>query len=266
MNAFEMIKRERMGVLINKIEQESCRKSFSSAEPFHNIAIDGMFHDDIIDELSSSFPDPSQKKWWVYNNALEKKLAFNDLTQLPGCFSKFFEFMNSPVFVTFLEKLTGLKGLVPDPSLNGGGLHQILPGGKLDVHEDYNIHRDLKAFRKVNAILYLNKEWDESYGGYLEFWNKEMTKCVQKFLPLANRLVIFRTDQTSNHGHPVPLASPDGTNRKSLATYYYLPTPEVATTPYKSTQFKRSPGLDEDPSVDELRKKRSQGRVEDKTT
>lgn len=262
----DYIKKDKLNYFLDEKTIYENHNKFIKSTPFNNIVIDNMFYDHIIDHISSLFPSPLEKKWWVYDNPLEKKLAFNKLSELDTTFSDFFEFMNSNFFINFLEKLTGLNGLIPDRNLNGGGLHQIVNGGKLDIHEDYNIHKDLKAFRKVNAILYLNKNWKESYGGHLEMWDKNMTKCEEKILPIANRLVVFRTDQTSNHGHPHPLTCPEDESRKSLAIYYYLRTDDVEKTPYKSTIFKKLPNVIEDPEIDELRKKRSLGRIENKTT
>lgn len=96
----------------------------------------------------------------MYDNALERKYAFNDLTQLDNEFSAFFAEVNSPEFVAQLGRVAGLDRLVPDNALQGGGLHQIVRGGKLDVHEDFNVHHELKAFRKLNLIVYLNEGWD----------------------------------------------------------------------------------------------------------
>ncbi len=241
------------------------KQLFVGAKPFDHVVIDDLFIPEVLEELASKFPDPKEFKWWVYSNPLEKKLAFNDLTQLDPCFKSYFDFMNGD-FLEFLKKMTGLEDLIPDPGLNGGGLHQIMPGGKLDVHEDYNIHRGLKAFRKLNAIVYLNKDWKDEYEGHLQIYDADMTKLEKTIAPIFNRLVIFRTDQGSNHGHPTPLACPEGMSRKSLATYYYTPCEDITAVPYRSTVFKKLPGAVEDPELEEFRRVRSQGRVENKTT
>jgi hypothetical protein len=70
-------------------------------------------------------------------------------------------------------------------------------------------------------LIYLNKDWQEEYGGYLELWNTEMTECGQRILPIFNRCVIFNTTDFSYHGHPDPLNCLEGQTRKSLALYYY---------------------------------------------
>lgn len=240
---------------------DSLHKSFVNAEPFHNVVIDDAFDVSFIKNMNENFPSKDEKKWWVYNNVLEKKLAYNNIKDLHPSFSNYFDYVNSNEFLKVLEKISGLQNLIADPGLNGGGLHQILNGGKLDIHEDFNIHKELNAFRKVNAILYLNENWKEEYGGHLELWNKDMTECVHKISPKFNRLVVFRTDMTSNHGHPYPLTCPDNISRKSLATYYYIKK-DIEDASYTSTKYKKLPHVIEDESVNELRVRRSKGRIE----
>jgi len=148
----------------------------------------------------------------------------------------------------FLETLTGIKGIVPDPYFVGGGLHQIKPGGKLGVHADFNHHEKLNLDRRINVLIYLNKDWKEEYGGHFELWNKEMTAAEQKILPLFNRCAIFSTTSTSFHGHPTPLSCPPDRTRKSIATYYYSngrPAEEVGES--HSTLFKARPGEADQP-------------------
>lgn len=242
--------------------------SFKSGYPFPHVVVDNLLDPDALRGLASKYPSVEEKKWWQYDNALERKFAFNDLSQLDPAFREYFDEANSPEVVAQLGRLCGLENLVPDHMLNGGGLHQIKPGGKLDVHEDYNIHRPMKAYRKLNMITYVNEGWQESYGGCLELWDKAMTKCEKEVLPIFNRTVIFRTDLKSNHGHPAPLACPEGMTRKSLATYFYVPMTDAEwdAHEYTSTQFKKRPEDPNDPELDELRARRNKGRVADKTT
>ena len=48
---------------------------------------------------------------------------------------------------------------------------------------------------------------------------------VKAVSPLANRLLIFETHDFTYHGHPNPLACPEGNSRKSLIFYYYTAEP-----------------------------------------
>ena len=143
-------------------------------------------------------------------------------------------YLYSYPFVSFLESLTNIKNLVPDPSLFGGGLHAILSGGFLKVHTDFNWHPNLKLWRRVNVFIYLNEDWEDNYGGALELWNGNLTHCFHRIMPLANRLVIFSSSGNSYHGHPRPLNTPNHVMRKSIAMYFYSVEPPPGESPSSS--------------------------------
>ena len=140
---------------------------------------------------------------------------------MPEHVTNLLNFLNSKEVLTYLEELTGIPDLIADPGLYGGGVHRILSGGKLSVHADYNFHPVTKLHRRVNLLLYLNKDWKEEWGGDLQLWNKDMSMCVKKILPIFNRAVIFNITSDAYHGHPGPLKSPEGIDRLSFALYYF---------------------------------------------
>ncbi len=88
-------------------------------------------------------------------------------------------------------------------------------------HADFNVHPKLKLDRRLNMLIYLNKDWREDYGGHLELWNRGGKECRKRILPIFNRTVVFSTTDTSFHGHPLPLTAPPGITRKSVSLYYY---------------------------------------------
>lgn len=216
--------------------------SFQSASPFPHIIIDDFLPEQLIGRLIADFPSPESEVWYRYNSARQVKLALEDEERVPDVHRSVLRELNGQAFVSFLEKLTGIEGLVPDPHLRGGGLHQISPGGLLKVHADFNIHPRLQLARRLNALLYLNKDWQDSYGGALELWDPEMKHAVQKVWPRANRLVVFATTDTSFHGHPDALQCPEGMTRKSMAWYYYTAVPQAAAPDPRTTLFKERPG------------------------
>lgn len=253
-----------MNKILNHLDTDALNREFVSAVPFHHVIIDNFLEEGLANRLRESFPAPGQKEWWKYDNPLEKKLAFNNLKELPECFTEFFSYINGDSFIKILEKISGVEGIVSDAGLNGGGLHLIPTGGKLDVHQDFNIHKGLGMLRKLNLICYLNDPWEEEWGGHLEIWDKDMEILHKRVSPVFNRAVIFRTDMDSNHGHPHPLKCPDDVCRISLATYYYTRHPNIESVPYKSTSYKKLPG--DDDGLDELREQRKLGRLENMTT
>jgi hypothetical protein len=219
------------------------REAYKTAQPFAHIVLDGLLPDHVLEPVLTEFPGPELPEWHKFNNPREKKLACQDENQMGPHTRHLISQLNSATFLNFIEVMTGIEGLVPDPYLHGGGLHQIMRGGHLNIHADFNWHRKMKLERRLNLLLYLNKEWNEEYGGHLELWDKSMKKCEKKILPVFNRCVIFNTTDTAYHGHPEPLTCPENRSRKSLALYYYTSrSAAMESSEMHPTMFQARPG------------------------
>jgi Rps23 Pro-64 3,4-dihydroxylase Tpa1-like proline 4-hydroxylase len=222
---------------------EAQHDRFGAARPFPHIVVDGFLPERVVDRVVEEFPEPDDVPWKRFDRSTSKKLA-SEGDALFGEFTRhLLAQFNSAVFLRFLEDLTGIKGLIGDPYFEGGGLHQIERGGFLKVHADFNWHDKLRLDRRLNGILYLNRDWEESYGGALELWNRDMTHAVERLLPVFNRFVVFATTDFAYHGHPEPLTCPPGRTRRSLALYYYTngrPADEVSSA--HSTLYQVRPG------------------------
>lgn len=219
------------------------RRAHESAAPFPHTVIDDFLPPALLERVLGEFPSPRTEGWERYDDPLQKKLGSRDEEKIGATTRMLLHELNSAPFIQFLEELTGIEGLVPDPWYEGGGLHQIERGGMLKVHVDFNKHTLLKLDRRINVLLYLNKDWDESWGGHLELWDLEMKEAKKRIAPLFNRMVVFNTTDFANHGHPDPLQCPDSRQRRSLALYYYSngrPAHEVAAS--HTTIFRRRPG------------------------
>ncbi len=163
---------------------------------------------------------------------------------LPEAHAVFFGLTAEDRFLRLMTEITGINSLIADPDLVGGGLHQSLPGAFLDVHVDYNVHPKWKWHRRLNLLLYLNRDWRPEYKGNLELWDMERNTCVAEIEPLFNRAVLFETSKVSYHGHPQPLACPPGMTRKSLAVYYFSEAREDGSSePESNTQYRNTTGL-----------------------
>ena len=225
---------------------EKSHAAYQSAEPFPHIVIDNFLPEALLDEILNEFPQAQDIEWQKFDASSEKKLASKSELQMGEKTRSLLYQLNSSTFITFLERLTSVDGLVPDPHFMGGGLHQIEPGGFLKMHVDFNRYDRLRLDRRLNLLLYLNKDWEEAYGGHLELWDKEVTQCSKKILPIFNRCVVFTTTDFSYHGHPEPLTCPPDRSRKSLALYYYSngrPASEIRQGDSgHSTLFRARPG------------------------
>lgn len=217
---------------------------YAAADPFPHAVIDDFFPPAVLEAVLDEFPAPDAIAWKRFESGRERKLANYDEALMGLTTRTLIHELNSARFLRWLTQLTGVENLIPDPYLEGGGHHQILPGGKLGVHADFNKHRVLGLERRLNVLVYLNQDWSEEFGGHLELWDQEMVACRRRVLPVFNRLVVFTTTSTTFHGHPDPLTCPEGRSRKSLALYYYtVGTPELALGEGRQpTWFRERPG------------------------
>ncbi len=237
---------------LEALATESAEK-YKNAKPFPHICFDDFLPLDAAEAALKVFPEPKTLTWTEFNEETQRKLAFNEVEKLPAALRDVLYFLNCRPMLKFLEILTGIKAVIPDPYYAGGGLHQIRRGGNLEVHADFNFHPKLKLDRRINVLIYMNKDWKEEYGGHFELWNKEMTAAEQKILPVFNRCAIFSTTSTSYHGHPTPLACPPERTRKSIATYYYsVGRPEEELNDAHSTLFQQRPGVRHHVSVRDI--------------
>ena len=175
----------------------------------------------LLKDVVAEFEVMDRTPWHHTERATERKYSTEDFQRFGPTTRSVMNQLNAAPFMAFLEKLTGIPGLIPDPHLRGGGLHEIRRGGALGVHADFNFYKRLNLFRRLNLLIYLNEDWAEEWGGHLELWDRTGKRCVQRIAPMFNRAVIFDTSNFSYHGHPQPLECPPDRSRKSLALYYY---------------------------------------------
>lgn len=205
---------------LEKVIADGATEAYANAHPFPHGVYDNLFDEELLTKVIEEFEE-GDKQWKEFATAYEKKLQMNKDVNLQPITRALVHNLNSEPFLNFLEKLTGIEGLVPDPYLEGGGLHKIPRGGKLGIHVDFNKHKKMGVYRRINVLIYLNKDWLEEYGGHFELWDGAQGQCHQKILPIFNRMAIFSTTADSFHGHPHPLNCPEDRNRISLALYYY---------------------------------------------
>ena len=203
---------------------------YKMAKPFPYIVIDDFLPDFLLQscirELKKHDEWYSNQEKWVDEFQINKFYYPTDTTDMNDFSSKLpitnmiTEYMNSELFINFLENLTGFEKLYRDPIMLGGGVHKITKGGSLSVHIDYNNHPGRKWKRNLNLLLYLNENWESEWGGNLELWDKGLNNKEVEIEPIFNRAVIFSIEDAP-HGHPTPLNTPEDIARYSLALYYF---------------------------------------------
>jgi hypothetical protein len=221
-------------------ELDRLHAQYMSAPPYPHVVLDNFLEPGAVKAAIEEFPPLDPGQWTNYLHTNERKFSHTDPDTWGPTLREILTQLNSPPFVEFVSKLIGVDNLIPDPSLEGGGLHQSTTGGFLNVHADFTVHPHQRKWqRRANILLYLNEGWKPEYGGDLELWSADMKQCVEKVAPIANRALIFTTDPTSFHGHPEPMPCPQGVARRSMALYYF----SVEDDPFvRSTEYRARPG------------------------
>jgi hypothetical protein len=200
------------------VNLRSRKVEYANAKPFPYTIIDGFLDPDWLDAVLAEWPD----KAMMYNktSCTSIKSSLSSYDQMGPATQTVMDKLNSPWFLRELEALTGFEGLIADPALHGGGLHHIGKGGFLNVHVDFNWHQKLEAVRRINLLLYLNRNTERMKNGGLMLYDQSKAPVVT-IEPRFNRCVIFNTSEESWHGHPLPLDCAENVARRSLALYYY---------------------------------------------
>jgi hypothetical protein len=198
-------------------------EQYQAGKPYPHIVIDNFMPPGVLDACLAEFPSKMDSLSQKYDTEQERKMSYHPDTLPPNLRHLFYAF-NSRPFIRVIENITSIKGLIPDPYFAGAGFHELRQGGHLSIHADFNHHKPMNLERRVNVLIYLNKNWEDKFGGQLELWENDMSRCVHSIVPLFNRCVVFNTTSGSNHGNPQPINHPEGVSRKSIALYYYTST------------------------------------------
>jgi hypothetical protein len=202
---------------------------FRSRKPYGYAAVDGLFDAATVlrvaREVEANLARYPQEQN-IY--ASHRKHRLSALDEMPEHARAFVAALNAPPFLRVLSDITGIENLQPDPELRGGGIHAIGRGGYLKLHTDFNWHRGLSMYRRLNLLVYLNEEWQDAWNGNIELWSADARERIFSLSPRLGHALLFETNDISYHGHPDPLECPEGVFRKSIALYYYTPTRPAA--------------------------------------
>ncbi len=211
------------------------RDAFQHAKPFRHVMIDNFLDATAAEALLADFPRFDERKAINEHGTVGRKAVIESVSGLSPFYGEFHAYIGSPGFLSAMSELTGIPDLIADETLFGGGTHENLEGQGLDMHVDFNFDERRMLHRRVNLLIYLNKEWDASWGGAIDLhsnpWYPEADD-VRSFLPLFNRAVIFETNEYSWHGFK-RIELPAGRkhlSRKSFSIYLYTkdrPSEEV---------------------------------------
>lgn len=213
--------------IIRDLDKQSLRAQVLESQPFPNFCIDGFLDEGFADKVYGEFPSFDQaaamgKQFSAVNE--RKKVQVTEVSKFPESVKLLHEALASAEWLETVSFALGIPKLMADPELKGGGMHVTGAAGRLDVHIDFNYVKERQLYRRANVLVFLNRQWEESWGGYLELWDKEVKRCHRSFAPVFNRCVVFETSEISYHG-VTAVKCPADASRKSFAAYYYTREP-----------------------------------------
>ena len=223
---------------------ERLRAEFLSAQPFRHVVIEDFLTESACRRAIEDFPAFEAKHAVNEYGEAGGKAVRERLVELGPTYAKLDALFRSSDFLRWVGRVSDIDELLFDPDYVGGGTHENIDHQELDAHVDFNFHPRTRLHRRLNLILFLNREWGEDWGGQLQLhrnpWLPPEEDYIRSVTPLANRCVLFETTETSWHGFP-PIRIPDekkGVTRRSVAVYYYTRTrPSEQTGPEHSTYY-----------------------------
>src|SRR6185437_15538218 len=163
--------------MLRPLEREQLRKEFTSARPFPFVKIENLLEPAIAEQVAASYPSFEQAlgQGRTFKTVNErKKIQITKAELFPEPVARLNKALASPQFLSDLSYITGIPNLLADEALEGGGMHITGPGGRLDVHIDFNYMEERKLHRRLNLLLYLNPRWEPKWGGEIQLWDLDV--------------------------------------------------------------------------------------------
>ena len=226
---------------------DTWRQEFTGAQPFRHICVDNFLEERFAERLLAEFPSFDRKLSINEGGAQSLKSVNTKLREISPAYEELYGFISSKPFLEFMSRLSGIPDLLLDPKMFGGGTHENRHGQELDPHIDFNYAEDHGLHRRLNLIVYLNKDWKTEWGGAIEIHSNPREPDVNQiraFDPLFNRAVMFETNEISWHGFPRIQLPEAGRHRsrKSISIYLYTKDrPEGEIAPSHGTFYVQRP-------------------------
>ncbi len=223
------------------------RETFLTAHPFKHVMIEDFFEPAFAEQLLAEFPSFDKELSINESGHTSGKSVNTNIRTISPAYQKLYEVLGSRPFLDFVSQLSGIPDLLLDPKMFGGGTHENLHGQDLDPHVDFNYDEARQLHRRLNLIVYMNREWRSEWGGALEIHSNPRRpdeNQIHSFDPQFNRCVMFETNEYSWHGFP-KIDQPEDKrhlSRKSISIYLYTKDrPAEETAPVHATFYVQRP-------------------------
>lgn len=214
---------------------EHLANSFQSAKPFPYIELDNFLSDTTATELDNECRTIEQQHWTEFTRNNSYMQECKNLEVAPHA-RKLVEKLHSSETLSWLEELSGIRGIIPDPHLVGAGYSRSFTGDSLKAHVDFNWNDRLKLHRVLSLVVYITPDWNEEWGGALDLYDENKDTVIHSIKYTFNKCVIWKYGPVGYHGYNSPLTCPQGMSRNAFRLFYYVSNaePSLIDPPHRS--------------------------------
>ena len=197
------------------------QKKYRSHPDYSLLTLDNFIPRDLVALMAKELDEIPLEECKHFTRAGSCMYEFNNVDRTPVQDSVIHA-LHSSTFIKWLQEVTDTVDLIPDPHLIGAGYMKSFSGDSLKIHTDFNWNDELRLHRMLSVVIYLNEEWEEDWGGQLQFYDTNRKKVHTKVPVGAGNCVIWNYNNFAFHGYPDPMQCPEGKSRKGIRLFYYV--------------------------------------------
>ncbi|WP_247454677.1 2OG-Fe(II) oxygenase [Bradyrhizobium sp. CW11] len=217
------------------VRTDALRTEYTTAKPWPHIVVNDAFPEKLLDMIAAECAALEETSLITTNT--DRLMKQETSEGLGPATQHLLSLVDSARFREFVSAITGVRDLLSDPTHKFAGVHRTPPGGFTKIHQDFEIHPTTGLFHRVNLLIYLNRDWPDSYGGSLELWPRDMSALGRRIFPRFNTMILWETHGATLHGLPDPVTCPPGRMRLSVASYYYTTTRRVPASGERRVRY-----------------------------
>jgi 2OG-Fe(II) oxygenase superfamily len=195
------------------------KSDYQQARPWPHVVLQDAWPADILDAVAAECAAMGDAN--LVRSDVGQQVKQEAWSGFGPATAAFLSHLQSRPVVDLVSGVTGVGGLIPDPTHRFAGVHRTPRGGLTKIHRDFHTHPETGLFHRVNLLVYLNRNWPDEYGGSLELWPSDMSALGRRVFPRFNTTILWETHDATLHGLPDPVNCPPERMRLSVAAYYY---------------------------------------------
>jgi len=197
------------------------QKQYRSHPDYSLLTLDNFIPQDLVTLMAKELDNIPLEDCKHFTRAGSCMYEFNNVDRTPVQ-DAIVHALHSSTFIKWLQEVTDTVDLIPDPHLIGAGYMKSFAGDSLKVHTDFNWNDQLRLHRMLSVVIYLNEEWEDEWGGQLQFYDTKRDKVHTKVPVGPGNCVIWNYNNFAFHGYPEPMNCPEGVSRKGIRFFYYV--------------------------------------------